>query len=135
MPEATLVTCLGCKGKKGGWGFVDGRDPKTGKRFGGSAFLQCRDCFGTGEVSEAVSEFLQEADRRLDARRESGRSLLDVAQEMGVKVIELNHMYVGRSAFPDQMNLPAEVIGGAYEAAELDAKAAIKQASYLAAAA
>ena len=33
------------------------------------------------------------------------------------------------------MNLPAEVIGGAYEAAELDAKAAIKQASYLAAAA
>jgi 2,4-dienoyl-CoA reductase (NADPH2) len=33
------------------------------------------------------------------------------------------------------LGLPAEVIGGAYEAAELDAKAAIKQASYLAAAA
>ena len=33
------------------------------------------------------------------------------------------------------MGLPAEVIGGAFEAAELDAKAAIKQASYLAAAA
>ena len=33
------------------------------------------------------------------------------------------------------MNLPVEVIGGAYQAAELDAKAAIKQASYLAAAA
>ena len=31
------------------------------------------------------------------------------------------------------MNLPVDVIGGAYEAAELDAKAAIKQASYLAA--
>ena len=33
------------------------------------------------------------------------------------------------------MNIPAELIGGAYEAAELDAKAAIKQACYLAAAA
>lgn len=33
------------------------------------------------------------------------------------------------------MGLSAELIGGAYEAAELDAKAAIKQASYLAAAA
>ena len=32
-------------------------------------------------------------------------------------------------------NVPVELIGGAYEAAELDAKAAIKQASYLAAAA
>jgi len=32
-------------------------------------------------------------------------------------------------------NIPADLIGGAYEAAELDAKAAIKQASYLAAAA
>ncbi len=33
------------------------------------------------------------------------------------------------------INVPAELIGGAFEAAELDAKAAIKQASYLAAAA
>ncbi len=33
------------------------------------------------------------------------------------------------------IGMPAELIGGAYEAAELDAKAAIKQASYLAAAA
>ncbi len=34
-----------------------------------------------------------------------------------------------------RIGMPAELIGGAYEAAELDAKAAIKQASYLAAAA
>ena len=33
------------------------------------------------------------------------------------------------------INVPAELVGGAFEAAELDAKAAIKQASYLAAAA
>jgi 2,4-dienoyl-CoA reductase (NADPH2) len=33
------------------------------------------------------------------------------------------------------MGVQAELIGGAFEAAELDAKAAIKQASYLAAAA
>lgn len=110
MTETKNVTCPGCKGKKGGFGFWDGRDPKTGRRTGGSGFMPCRDCFGTGEVSEPVSEFLQEADRRLDARRESGRSLLDVAQEMGVKVIELNHMYVGRSAFPDQTDLSPEVL-------------------------
>ena len=89
---------------------MDGRDPKTGKRFGYSGFLPCRTCFGTGQVSAPVSEFLQEAERRLTARRESGRSLLDVATEMGVKVIELNHMYLGRSAFPDQTELSAEVL-------------------------
>lgn len=110
MPESALVTCPGCKGKKGGLGFVDGRDPKTGQRFGGSGFLPCRDCFGTGEVSEVVSAFLQEAEKRSDARKSSGRSTAQVAQEMGIGPHELTHMYMGRAAFPDQTDLAPEVL-------------------------
>jgi hypothetical protein len=107
MPD--LVVCPGCNGKKGGFGFVDGRDPKTGKRFGYSGFLPCRDCFGSGQVSEVVLAFLQEADRRSEARKVSGKSTREVAEEMGLDVKTLTYMYLGRAAFPDQTDLPQEV--------------------------
>ena len=111
MPEVLqLVVCPHCDGKKGGFGFWDGRDPKTGKRVGGSGFMPCRTCFGTGEVSAKVSEFLQEAERRQEARRADGRSIPDIATEMGVEAGKLRQMYAGMTAFPDQTNLAPEVL-------------------------
>ena len=110
MPELRLVLCPRCDGKKGGFGFWDGRDPKTGKRIGGSGFMPCRTCFGNGEVSAPVSEFLQEAEKRQQARRESGKQLLEVALEMRIDVHQLSHMYLGSAAFPDQTDLAPEVL-------------------------
>ncbi len=89
------ITCPGCAGRGGGYGFINPPPPATG----GAGWIPCDVCRGARCVSERVATQHAEGSLVREARR--GIGLRDGARRLGLTVVQLGEVECGLRAAPE----------------------------------